>query len=439
MSRDRLSTPQAQRLVEARLGREPQDMLEAAVVLEAWVGMPAREALGTGRALMRAARPESQPSAGHAPRPAEQEGFALEAVGFVIAVIAIACWTEPLATDLGARVIERGLIVALPLTLALQWGLRSRYLGRPRGLALLGRRPPLLALVPLALIGPPALALGLGGVVAGLLTLAWIGGTVMIRRGWSLGYAAAVVLATAGMLGGLPSLAVLVAVAAVTSVASVLAMRAPASVIEHPAGRWNRALTAAAIGAGLGLLIVGDRTVDWSVGPAPALALLPSSLASFWGGYHLWQFQYVIPQALSGVGAFDTEVSGLSWPPLRILLGAVARLVLGTAALSAVLVAAASWSGVDIAGLGVLVGFGLVALATMLVSLLESVGRAPWALAAVLCAIVGEGLVGLSDATVVSGAGLIVGALLAVMVALPVAVALLSRPARTLATSLWIS
>ena len=28
-------------LVQARLGRDPQDMLEAAVVLEAWAGVPA--------------------------------------------------------------------------------------------------------------------------------------------------------------------------------------------------------------------------------------------------------------------------------------------------------------------------------------------------------------------------------------------------------------
>ncbi|MEA2229791.1 MAG: hypothetical protein QOF04_3421, partial [Solirubrobacteraceae bacterium] len=42
----------AERFVEARLGREPQDMLEAAVVLEAWAGVPAGEALRSGRAIM---------------------------------------------------------------------------------------------------------------------------------------------------------------------------------------------------------------------------------------------------------------------------------------------------------------------------------------------------------------------------------------------------
>jgi hypothetical protein len=436
----KLSSPQAQRLVEARLGREPQDMLEAAVVLEAWVGTPARDALGTGQALMHTSERVSQPSVGRPPRRVDDEddGFAFEAIAFIITVIAIACWADPLADDLGTGVVERGLIVALPLTLTLQWGLRSRYLGRVHGLAQLGRRPASLVIAILALIAAPSALLGVSGTVAGLLTLTWTAGILVIRRGWAAGYAAAVVLATAGMLAGLPAAAVLAAVAGATCVAAAAAMRSKREVLRHPSGRWLRTLLAAAIGAGLGLLLVGDRTVDWSVGPAPALALLPSSLASFWGGYHLWQFQYVIPRALSGVPAFGPKVSGLHWPPLRILLGSVARLVLGTAVLSAALVLGAEWAGAEMTGVSVLVGFGFIGLATLLVSLLESVGRAPWALAAVVCAVAGEAVVSRWDGVSTTGLGLIVGSALAVLVALPIAIAVLSRPARTLATALWI-
>ena len=86
-----------------------------------------------------------------------------------------------------------------------------------------------------------------------------------------------------------------------------------------------------------------------------------------------------------------------------------------------------------------LVGFGLVALATLLVSLLESVGRASWALLSVLCAIAGEAYVRMQDIDPFPGVGLIVGASLAVLVALPAAIGMMSRPARTLATALWIS
>ena len=86
-----------------------------------------------------------------------------------------------------------------------------------------------------------------------------------------------------------------------------------------------------------------------------------------------------------------------------------------------------------------LVGFGLVALATLLVSLLESVGRGSWGLLAVVAAVLAEALVAHFNFAPVRGAGLIVGALLALSIALPTAIALLSRPADTLATSLWIT
>ena len=74
------------------------------------------------------------------------------------------------------------LILALPVTLALQWGLRSRYLSRPKGLAQLGRRPWMLLLGAVALVAVPSALLGLSGAVAGLLTLTWTGGTILIRR-----------------------------------------------------------------------------------------------------------------------------------------------------------------------------------------------------------------------------------------------------------------
>jgi hypothetical protein len=51
MSPADLDTERAESIVEARLGRKPQDMLEAAVVLEAWVGVPAGGALDAGERI----------------------------------------------------------------------------------------------------------------------------------------------------------------------------------------------------------------------------------------------------------------------------------------------------------------------------------------------------------------------------------------------------
>jgi hypothetical protein len=436
---ERIGPERSGPLVEARLGRPPQDMLEAAVVLEAWAGVPAVRALDAGRALMESHTPPPEKSAGPLPAPPEREGFASEAVSFVLAVLAIACWAAPLAAALGTEVVRRGLLVALPLTLALQWGLRSRYLGRPQGLAHLRRHGRELVLFPVVLTGGLTLVMGLGGFVAALLTLTWTGGTVLIRRRWSPAYAALVIGATGAMLAGVAALAVVAVTAAATTIGVVLALRVPAPTIPQPPGRKRRAVAATMIGAGLGALLVADPTVDWTVGAVPALALLPSTVASFWGGYHLWRFQQVIPRALSGVPVAGPDTRNPAWPGLRVLLGAAGRLVVATAALSVLLVVVTGAFGSETSGPSVLTGFGLIALATLVVSLLESVGRGGWALLAVAVAVAGELGVALSDVNLFPAAGLITGATLALAVALPAAVALLGSPARTLATSLWIA
>ncbi|MEA2228969.1 MAG: hypothetical protein QOF04_2599 [Solirubrobacteraceae bacterium] len=429
----------AERFVEARLGREPQDMLEAAVVLEAWAGVPAGEALRSGRAIMASSAPEARASAGRLPGTENARGTAVEALSFVIAVVAIAAWAAPLSSRVGREVLEEALIVALPTTLALQWGLASRYLSRPEGLARLGRRPLLLLFAAAALVVIPALAVGRAGALAGLLTLTWTGGTIVIRRRWSLLYAGMVVLATVAMVAGLPGTNVLGFTAAVTAVAVAAAVRARVVPTGHAPGRWGRAVVAAAIGAGLGLVLVTDRSVDWSVGSIPAVGLLPSSIASFWAGARLWRFQRVIPQTLSGVAVADGDVRGLGAAPLRVLLDAVVRLVALTVLLSLVLVAVAEALGARTSGITVLAGFGLVALATLLVGLLEAIGRGTWALVALGGGVAAEvAALSFTELSSVTGGGLMIGASIAVIVALPMVVSGLSRPAATLATALGI-
>ncbi len=439
MSATRISPSSARRIVDARLGREPQDMLEAAVVLEAWAGLPAGEALRSGRAIMDTATPEPRHSSGRLPGAGRQDGLVVEALSFVIAVVAIAAWAEPLSERVGSDAVANALIWALPMTLALQWGLASRYLSRPQGVARLGSRPLVLLLAAAALVAVPTLLMGRSGAVAGLLTLTWTGGTIVIRRRWSMAYAGMVVLASGAMVAGMPATNVLGFTAALTTVAVAIAVRARTTPSGHPPGRWGRAALAAAIGAGLGVLLVTDRSVDWSVGSMPAVCLLPSSLASFWAGYHLWRLQQVIPETLSGVAVLDARLRGLGARPLRVLVGALARLTAGTATLSLLLVGIASSLDLETSGNTVLVGFGLVALATLFVGLLESVGRGAWALSALALGVAGElAALQLTDLDSVAGGGLIVGASIAVVVALPIAVAALTRPAITLATALGI-
>jgi hypothetical protein len=425
-------------IVEARLGRPPQDMLEAAVVLEAWAGVPAQSALTAARALMPAAPRLPQPSVGRLPAPSAQQPGLLPGVAFIVTVIAIACWAAPLASSLGGGVVERGLMLALPLTLALQWALQSRYLNHPRGLAQLAHRRRTLLLGAGALVVVPAAIIGVAGVLAGLLTVTWTGGTLLVGCRRPLAYAVIVLAATPPMIAGVEVMALLAAVAVTTTVAVALALPVSVAPARPTPGRWERAVAAGAIGTGLGLMLVLDRTVGFTEGAVPALALLPSTVASAWGGHHLRHLEQAIPRAVSGIAASDPYAPGASWPPFSVLLGALGRLLALSAALSAILLALTPWLGASGRSAGLLLGFGLVALATLLVSLLEAMGRGRWALTAVVFAAAAEAAIRVAGSDPFPGTGLVVGGALAVVLVLPPVIGQLIRPARTLATALWI-
>jgi hypothetical protein len=438
MSAAPLEPADGELIVEARLGRPPQDMLEAAVVLEAWAGVPAQNALTAARALMHGAPRAPQPSVGRLPAPSVHQAGLMPGAAFIVTVIAIACWAAPLASSLGGGVVERGLMLALPLTLALQWALQSRYLNHPHGLAQLADSRRTLLLAAGGLVVVPAALIGLAGLLAGLLTITWAGGTLLVGCRRPVAYAVIVLAATPAMIAGLFVLAVLAAVAAATMVAVALALR-PSAVPARPTpGRWEWAVAAGAIGAGLGLMLVLDRTVGFTVGAVPALALLPSTVASAWGGYHLRHLEQAIPRAISGIAASDAYARGVAWPPFSVLLGGLGRLLALSAALSAVLLALTPWLGASGRSAGILLGFGLLALATLLVSLLEAMGRGRWALTAVACAAAAEAAVRLAGSDPFPGTGLVVGGALAVVLVLPAVIGQLIRPARTLATALWI-
>jgi hypothetical protein len=379
-----------------------------------------------------------QPSVGRLPAPSGHQAGLAPGAAFIVTVIAIACWAAPLAASLGGGVVQRGLTLALPLTLALQWGLQSRYLNHPHGLAQLADRRWTLLLGACLLVAIPAGVIGLAGVLAGLLTVTWAGGTLLVGCRRPLPYAVIVLVATPVMIAEWAVMAVLAAVAVATTGAVALALRASATPARPTPGRWERAVAAGAIGGGLGLMLVLDRTVGFTDGAVPALALLPSTVASAWGGQHLRHLEQAIPRAVSGIAASHGYTPGVAWPPFSVLLGAIGRLLVLAAALSALLLVLTPWLGASGRSAGMLVGFVLIALATLLVSLLEAMGRGRWALAAVACAAAAEAAVRLAGSDPFPGAGLVVGGALAVILVLPAVLGQLIRPARTLATALWI-
>ena len=79
----------ARRLIEARLGRPPQDALEAAVVLEAWAGVPAQRALEAARALMPARPREALVSRAAPPPPSRVPRGIFSGLAFVLVHVAL--------------------------------------------------------------------------------------------------------------------------------------------------------------------------------------------------------------------------------------------------------------------------------------------------------------------------------------------------------------
>jgi hypothetical protein len=473
-------------LVEARLGRRPQDKLEAAVVLEAWGGIRPPVALEVaGDAVDRT---DGRPVRSVAnPRQAEPRDKAVVAEGLalLIAVVAVALWTLPFGRALGTDVWDAAVRIALPITLGSQWMLRSRYLGRPNGLQAL-RHDWLGALCVLAAGAGLAATQGQRGLVCGLLVVTWLGGTVLVRRGWALVYVALLVAVAVEVNLNVDPVPTLAATAGATLFVAIFVVAMAGSTV-HAAGRPSRALAAGLMGAGIGGLLVLDTSVGWgSAGVLPALALVPSTAGSFWGGYHLWRFYEDVPRALAGVPVAEADRVSLRGPAMGVLGGAFGRLVGVTVVLSALTllvaayvaatpaaqgapVAAAAPPAVDPAAaralgpLGLsanpqlvapegpappadyagqtalLAGFGLIALATLLISVLQSLGFPSWALFTLACALAAELAMSRWVAAPFGGTALVTGAAVAVLVAVPPVIGLFLRPGRVLATILWIS
>jgi hypothetical protein len=426
----------ARGMVEARLSRYAQDELEAAVVLEAWCGFKATTALALGRKAVRGERQSAPPRSYEVQKQARREGAAAEGIALVMAVVAVATWASPITRELGAAAWESAIRLALPLTLALQWLLWSRYLGHDGGLGRLRQEAPAVLAGGAGIVGALA-SLGTGGIVAAMLVATWTGGTILVRRGWFLWYALVLTLSAAALHRGTPALLLLTAVAFTVLLATMLALVKQPSVAGSPSP-WRQAGVAALVGGALGALLVADHTIGWGVrGYLPALALIPSAVGGFWAGHSLSRVYAELPRALRDVAVTGADQVALRGAALRILMGSVLRLIVGTAGLSAVCVLASPWTSGTLA-ISLMFAFGCLALATLLVSLLLSLGHAGRTLFAVSAAVAAEVVLQLSHSVTAPGDPLIAGACVSVLLVLPPILRLFLRPGRVLATAFWI-
>ncbi len=437
MSAARLTGERAGGLVSARLGRPPQDLLEAAVVLEAWGGVASEAALELDPALLPARVEEDAPTGWRAADDEGRESVVAEGIALLVAIVAVATWAGPLSRQLGAAALEHALRVALPLTIGLQWTIRSRYLGRPSGLRCLvqerGRVLLACCVVLIALVLVPHV-----GPLAAALVAIWVGGTVLARRGWGLGYAALVAGEALALGAHLPAARSLLGLAAAVTVACLLAVGTARGPEPEAPGRARRALAAGAIGILLGCLLVGDQSLGWGVhGAFPGLALAPSVIGSLWGGYHLWEFHAAVPRELRGLPLAQASARISRGPAERILLGALVRLVGVTALLSLLVLAAAPWTqGTDRPSL--FVAFGMVALMCLFVSVHESLGYPLWALASAAVALAVELALGRWVHVPAPGVPLAIAGFVGTLLTLAPLAGRLRSPGRMLATALWI-
>jgi hypothetical protein len=450
-SRDRAGLPEPARarpvtpehaaaFVRARLGRPPQDAIEAAVVLEAWGGMGSERALELGRRILAEAGRPSSPDRDAPRSPPDHLSMRLvDHVGLVLIVALVAAWSESLASQLDARTVQLGWKVGLPLSLALQWTLRRRYLTSGERLGVLRRATAfvVLSLGSMAISLP--IALGAGGAMAALLAVIWTGSTIVAMRGWALPVGA--VLAAAAWLGReAPALEALGAVAGATFVVCVIAV-ATSPVDPAPPAPWRHVLPAGLVGAGFGLILASDPGVRWGIGGAlPVLAYLPSFVGGQWASVHLRRIWEALPGAARNVTIEDADRGSIAVLPALVIGGALLRLGAAVAPLSALVLAWVDWQGGRIGdALGILVGFSTVASASVAVALLESCNEKRWMLLAVLAGcLVALALRAAPAGAVPPGGVLTAGASVVVLLAAPSVLQLVRRPGRKLATSMFI-
>ena len=430
--------PAAEAVLDARLGRPARDVLEATIVLEAWTGRPAQRAMASARRLVRLDGPTPGAISDLDPfDDSTHHSVVAEGVTLVLLILSVAAWAAPIRRQLGPNVLSDAIRVALPIAVALQWGLRSRYLSRPEGLECL-RRDGVSVFLWCLLVDLPLLLFQPWGPVAAMLVPVWVGGTVITMRGWGLLYAGVLVAGTVAMDRAVDPYVVLGSLAAITLLICLAAVGSVSQRTDARSGAMRRAILAGLIGGFIGALLVADPSLGWGVhGLHPAIALLPSAIGSFWGGYYLWNFYDAVPRGLRGVPLKGASRVAMSDPAMSIFLGGMLRLLSATIVLSGVVVALGRWTnGTD--DLSVFVAFGLVGLVCLLVGLLEAFALHRAALIAVSAALATE----LTWRSVVhpqvAGGALIAGAAVGVMLTLPVLVVRLARSGGVLATTLWI-
>ncbi len=420
---------------DAHLRRSTQDSLEGAVVLEAWGGFAPGAAFGLPAARVVA---ESPPFVARAVRSDPLDSaLALGDIGFVVGILGMGFYLSSLSAELGARTVDTAWRIALPVSLALQWGIRRRYLSGSDGLGRLRNDPRVLVLVlsAMALCTP----IRPGGWLAGCLIGIWVGGFILTRLGRGLAFGAALLGGAVVLAAGAPAKLVLAGFAVIALTTAVVGVwRQPAS-DRLPGGR-ERGIVAGLIGAGVGGVLVLEPRFLWNGRPAlVAITVVPALLGSVWGGWHMGKLWKILPEALVQ-RPFDPTPGGADGGGIHVvralLGGSLVRLILGAVACSIpIIIWAASGAG-PLGDVWSLLGAHLLlGIAGLFVSLHEAFDRWGTALLSVIAGCAACEVVNLADPghALLPGSRIAVGALVIILASGPALLRVVSHPARTLA------
>lgn len=312
-------------LVLAKLDRPPQDPLHAAVVLEAWAGQPSAKTLHDTEQMDAAKIPMMGPSL--RPVPVDNLIDIKEFTVLITVLASVFLWMPALRDLLGADTVSTTMAWALPIALAIDRGLRVRYLATGHVQTI---NPAMWGLngVALAVLGTAWLISDAAQIGASLAIIWGYAGVLAIRK-WPLAYIN-VVIAVASWLyfdGGVV-IGLTIGAAAVLA-ATTAAVLTTSSEQRIPETFWIT-LAAAITGASAGVLLTSERDLwtdrSWWLGAAVLLV----SLSGWWASARITQLWVELPSQLASVSIDDDR---RQWGGLVVssaVAGALSRVVLPT-------------------------------------------------------------------------------------------------------------
>jgi hypothetical protein len=382
-----LSMEQASARLVARLDRAPRDLLEAAVVLEAWGGLAPESALRAATVSSDGATEES----GRVRRGTEPERHRHELVAQLMGLVVVVAWLHYATVAIGLAAVKDGWLAALPAVICVQWTLRRRYVGGRDGA---GRtRPDRFGIaIALVLVGTaavvlvrfsPAAALGVAVVeiqLAGLF-LSW--------RRWTFWYGLCVAAVIAAETRDNTLYVIAVASLAVGVFASIAILTTPAS--PYAPRPWVGTIRGALCGFALGTLMITTFARNTDGGTAiPILSFVPTLAGSAWAGLYLARLWVRVPSALTSTDLLSGRVTKKPASRLArraatgVVMGALLRLLVPPVLMSAVYAFVDRNPGVTRSLADLQVELVVISLIGLLVSLFDTFDRQNFALAVLI-------------------------------------------------------